>query len=450
MDADELDIQINELEHRLDRLRALYEQYFLGIEKIEPQVARKDVDRRFWALRKIKIRNTARRFKLQTLIQRYNTFQQHWGRICREIENGTYKRQMLRAERRLGSDATSASPDSRRSERAIAAESARDAAENDLAALMDGDLDLAAEAKRALEAVMKPAPPRQSAFPSEPPTAPKIPAAKPAALDKLELDDFDLDPQPARRSAPPVNRLTPVGAVPAARPATARPAPPVSGAAAPRPQATAPRPPAPAANRPVLSPGAQPPGRPPAPAHPAPPAVRPAPPAARPAPPAARPAPPAPPAAAPPVRPASPARPAGQPAISATTRPTPEAKPGPAKAPAQPVAQAGRPIRSAVGGSARASEIFGGPLAPRAAAAPAAARPSSGSSGLSEDRVKAVHAKLMAAKKQLNEQSGVSVGGLKKQLDASYQKLQAKHRGKQIDFDVVVKDGKAVVKPKIR
>lgn len=64
--------------------------------------------------------------------------------------------------------------------------------------------------------------------------------------------------------------------------------------------------------------------------------------------------------------------------------------------------------------------------------------------------MKAVHAKLMAAKKQLNEQSGVSVGGLKKQLDASYQKLQAKHRGKQIDFDVVVKDGKAVVKPKIR
>ncbi|MCA9641274.1 MAG: hypothetical protein KC492_11290, partial [Myxococcales bacterium] len=144
MDADELDIQINELEHRLDRLRALYEQYFLGIEKIEPQVARKDVDRRFWALRKIKIRNTARRFKLQTLIQRYNTFQQHWGRICREIENGTYKRQMLRAERRMGSDASSAGPDSRRSERAAAAQDAMDAAADDLAALMDGDLDLAA------------------------------------------------------------------------------------------------------------------------------------------------------------------------------------------------------------------------------------------------------------------------------------------------------------------
>lgn len=79
-----------------------------------------------------------------------------------------------------------------------------------------------------------------------------------------------------------------------------------------------------------------------------------------------------------------------------------------------------------------------------------AARPATAASGLSEDRVRAVHAKLVAAKKQLNEQSGVSVGGLKKQLDASYQKLQAKHRGKQIDFDVVVKDGKAVVKPKIR
>lgn len=96
----ELDEALNELETRLERLRALYEQYFLGIEKVPPAVLRKDVDRRFYQMRREQIRNTAKRFKLQTLVQRYNTFQQYWMRICREIEEGTYRRHLLRARRR--------------------------------------------------------------------------------------------------------------------------------------------------------------------------------------------------------------------------------------------------------------------------------------------------------------------------------------------------------------
>lgn len=105
MEQDEFDAELAELEVRLERLRSLYEQYFLGIERIEPSVARKDVDRRFWRIRKVRVRNTARRFKLQTLLQRYNTLQQHWGKICRQIENGTYIRQLARAKRRMGDDA---------------------------------------------------------------------------------------------------------------------------------------------------------------------------------------------------------------------------------------------------------------------------------------------------------------------------------------------------------
>ena len=99
MDNAELEVALEELENRLERLRALYEQYFMGIERIEPSIARKDVDRRIYVLRREKIRNTARRFKLQTIISRYNTFQQYWQRICREIELGTYKRHLIKAER---------------------------------------------------------------------------------------------------------------------------------------------------------------------------------------------------------------------------------------------------------------------------------------------------------------------------------------------------------------
>lgn len=98
MSPEEFDNEVSQLEVNLDRLRALYEQYFLGIERIEPTVARKTVDRQFWQLKRVTMRNTARRFRFQTLVQRYNTLQQHWMKVCRQIENGTYPRHVKRAK----------------------------------------------------------------------------------------------------------------------------------------------------------------------------------------------------------------------------------------------------------------------------------------------------------------------------------------------------------------
>jgi len=100
LSPEELDNEVSQLEVNLDRLRALYEQYFLGIERIEPAVARKSVDRQFWQLKRVTMRNTARRFRFQTLVQRYNTLQQHWMKVCRQIENGTYPRHIKRAKQR--------------------------------------------------------------------------------------------------------------------------------------------------------------------------------------------------------------------------------------------------------------------------------------------------------------------------------------------------------------
>lgn len=100
MSPEQFDNEVSQLEVNLDRLRALYEQYFLGIERIEPSVARKTVDRQFWELKRVTMRNTARRFRFQTLVQRYNTLQQHWMKVCRQIENGTYARHVKRAKQR--------------------------------------------------------------------------------------------------------------------------------------------------------------------------------------------------------------------------------------------------------------------------------------------------------------------------------------------------------------
>ncbi len=102
MEQIQIEELVAELETRVDRLRSLYEQYFMGIEKMEPHVPRKDVERRFQAMRREQIRNTALRFRFQMVLQKYNTYQSYWMRIMRQIEDGTYKRDVIRAKANLG------------------------------------------------------------------------------------------------------------------------------------------------------------------------------------------------------------------------------------------------------------------------------------------------------------------------------------------------------------
>lgn len=114
----EIQKELDELESRLERLRIKYDQYFIGIEKMLPFVQRKDVDRRFAQLHKEQFRNGGLRFRFQTMVQRFTTYQTYWGRIIRQIEEGTYKRDLIRAQRlgrtlqqRAAAPAEEAAPD---------------------------------------------------------------------------------------------------------------------------------------------------------------------------------------------------------------------------------------------------------------------------------------------------------------------------------------------------
>ncbi len=94
----------------MERLRTLYEMYFMGIEKLEPLVPKKDVERRMATLRKEQIRNTGLRYKFNMILQRLNTYTTYWQRIARQIEQGTYKRDVMRAQARFGVDPTKERP----------------------------------------------------------------------------------------------------------------------------------------------------------------------------------------------------------------------------------------------------------------------------------------------------------------------------------------------------
>jgi hypothetical protein len=73
----------------------------MGIEKLEPTIPFKDVERKIQALRKVKFNNTAFRFRFQAQVQKFNTQRSYWHRICRQIEEGTYERDIKRAKKRI-------------------------------------------------------------------------------------------------------------------------------------------------------------------------------------------------------------------------------------------------------------------------------------------------------------------------------------------------------------
>jgi hypothetical protein len=99
MDQKQFDAMLSDGETRLQRLKMLYEQWFLGFERIEPAILRKEFEDLLAMLRREQVANTALRFRLQGLVQRHTTFATHWRRVARQIEDGTYQRDVLRARR---------------------------------------------------------------------------------------------------------------------------------------------------------------------------------------------------------------------------------------------------------------------------------------------------------------------------------------------------------------
>ena len=82
---------LKELENKVERLKVLYEQYFMGIEKMEPQVARKEVTRTMLGLQQQYIRNTALRFKFNTMLQKWQLYMTYWNRtFARNRERNLY------------------------------------------------------------------------------------------------------------------------------------------------------------------------------------------------------------------------------------------------------------------------------------------------------------------------------------------------------------------------
>jgi hypothetical protein len=67
--------------------------------------------------------------------------------------------------------------------------------------------------------------------------------------------------------------------------------------------------------------------------------------------------------------------------------------------------------------------------------------------GMDDQRLSQLHGALVAERRRLNQPGKVSKDALAASLRDTESKLRKQYGDKQIDFHVVVKDGKAVVKP---
>jgi hypothetical protein len=92
--------ELTELDEAIQNLQVLYEKYFIGIDRRPPEQERKQVSQKAREMRAASIRNTALKFKINTLFAKLISFERMWDRTLREIEDGTYKRDVFKASLR--------------------------------------------------------------------------------------------------------------------------------------------------------------------------------------------------------------------------------------------------------------------------------------------------------------------------------------------------------------
>jgi hypothetical protein len=97
-DTDQIQKDIKELTKLLENLRKIYEQYFLGIVREEPIKLRKDVKDIIQKHHGTPIQNATLKFQLQQCVARYNTYSTYWDRVLKQMEEGTYQRDVFKAK----------------------------------------------------------------------------------------------------------------------------------------------------------------------------------------------------------------------------------------------------------------------------------------------------------------------------------------------------------------
>lgn len=96
----DLRVELDELDSMISDLKVRYDQYFTGLQPLTPDRQYKLVRRRIRELRKAPFKNSGLKFKLGVIENRFNTYNTYWQRVLREKEEGTYSKDVFKADLR--------------------------------------------------------------------------------------------------------------------------------------------------------------------------------------------------------------------------------------------------------------------------------------------------------------------------------------------------------------
>ena len=88
------------LEAELAELKVSYEQYFLGVERLPPTKHHDELKKKMATLKGQFVRQTASKFRVQSIAQKFLSYEKLWERTLSEMEAGTYHRDLAKARRR--------------------------------------------------------------------------------------------------------------------------------------------------------------------------------------------------------------------------------------------------------------------------------------------------------------------------------------------------------------
>jgi hypothetical protein len=92
-----MDEELQLLDKKVMQLKLDYEQYFLGSRPREPVLLRADAQKQIIRHSNTAIQNTALRFKFNSINSRFQAYKRQWDAILRQIDAGTYKRHVFKA-----------------------------------------------------------------------------------------------------------------------------------------------------------------------------------------------------------------------------------------------------------------------------------------------------------------------------------------------------------------
>jgi hypothetical protein len=85
------------LSRKLMSLKLAYDQYFLGSRPREPVMLAGEVSKLVVTYANQAIKNTAMRFKFNSIVSRYQAFKRQWTDTLRKIDDGSYARHQFKA-----------------------------------------------------------------------------------------------------------------------------------------------------------------------------------------------------------------------------------------------------------------------------------------------------------------------------------------------------------------